>query len=211
MVSSTHVPYMTLYRCVVVRGAAAPKGPMTYADLIWASRPQFQPPGSNKNSIGHRLLRGRCPFHHLTPSYTHLRATGTADHLTLLRLLSILLPSCPPSFSLSFFLVFPPPFLFLISLTLFCLFSNPSRENQFMSLSLPLSLWSFLFSLRPFFLPSFLYFLLSFFFLTFLLSSFLALVRPTVYPSARPLVYQTPVENTKNAHLIIYNIIWYKI
>ena len=53
---------------------------------IPASRPQFQPPGSNKNSIGHRLLRGRCPSHHLTPSYTHLGATGTADHLTLLRL-----------------------------------------------------------------------------------------------------------------------------
>ena len=53
---------------------------------IPASRPQFQPPGSNKNSIGHRLLRGRCPSQHLTPSYTHLGATGTADHLTLLRL-----------------------------------------------------------------------------------------------------------------------------
>ena len=53
---------------------------------IPASRPQFQPPGSNKNSIGHRLLRGRCPSHHLTPSYTHIGATGTADHLTLLRL-----------------------------------------------------------------------------------------------------------------------------
>ena len=84
--------------------------------------------------MGRRPLWGHCPSHIHTSTYTQMGATGTADHLTLLRLLSILLPSCPPSFSLSFFLVFPPPFLFLISLTLFCLFSNPSRENQTMSL-----------------------------------------------------------------------------
>ena len=39
-----------------------------------------------KNSIGHRPLRGRCPSNHHTPTYTHIGATGTADHLTLLRL-----------------------------------------------------------------------------------------------------------------------------
>ena len=48
-----------------------------------------QPPGSNKISIGHRPFRGRCPTHHLTPTYTHIGATGTADHLTLLRLFLI--------------------------------------------------------------------------------------------------------------------------
>ena len=71
----------------VSRLKSQPQGsnPCLYAQIP-ASRPQFQPPGSNKNSIGHRLLRGRCPSHHLTPSYTHLGATGTADHLTLLRL-----------------------------------------------------------------------------------------------------------------------------
>ena len=42
---------------------------------------------SEKNSIGHRLLRGRCPSNHHTSTYTHIGATGTADHLTLLRLL----------------------------------------------------------------------------------------------------------------------------
>ena len=44
------------------------------------------PPGSNKISIGHRPLWGHCPTNHLTPTYTHIGATGTADHLTLLRL-----------------------------------------------------------------------------------------------------------------------------
>ena len=42
-----------------------------------------------QSSIGHRLLQGRCPSHHLTPSYTHIGATGTADHLTLLQLLGL--------------------------------------------------------------------------------------------------------------------------
>ena len=51
-----------------------------------ASRPQSQPWGSNENSIGCLPLLGRCPSNHLTPTYTHTGATGTADHLTLLRL-----------------------------------------------------------------------------------------------------------------------------
>ena len=61
--------------------------------------------GSNKNSIGHRPLRGRCPSNHLTPTYTHIGATGTADHLTLLRLftfsafLSFLSPDALVTFS----------------------------------------------------------------------------------------------------------------
>ena len=46
----------------------------------------------NLLSIGHRLLRGRCPSHHHTPTYTHIGATGTADHLTLLRLLILGIP-----------------------------------------------------------------------------------------------------------------------
>merc|ERR1712121_624089 len=65
---------------------------------IPASRPKSQPRGSNSSlelqnllSIGHRLLRGRCPSHHHTPTYTHIAATGTADHLTLLRLFLFIL------------------------------------------------------------------------------------------------------------------------
>ena len=44
---------------------------------------------SEKNSIGHRLLRGCCPSHHHTPTYTHIGAMDTANHLTLLRLFSL--------------------------------------------------------------------------------------------------------------------------
>ena len=44
----------------------------------------------NLLSIGHRPLRGRCPSHHHTSTDTHVGATGTADHLTLLRLFSFL-------------------------------------------------------------------------------------------------------------------------
>ena len=40
-------------------------------------------------SIGHRPLQGRCPSHHHT-TYTHIGATGTTDHLTLLRLFPFL-------------------------------------------------------------------------------------------------------------------------
>ena len=36
--------------------------------------------------MGRRPLWGRCP---LTPTYTHIGATGTADHLTLLRLFQV--------------------------------------------------------------------------------------------------------------------------
>ena len=38
MVSGTRCPYVSVCGCEVVRGAAAPKGPMTYAVFIWASR-----------------------------------------------------------------------------------------------------------------------------------------------------------------------------
>ena len=34
----------------------------------------------------HRSMASFCPSYHLTPTYTHIGATGTADHLTLLRL-----------------------------------------------------------------------------------------------------------------------------
>ena len=40
--------------------------------------------------IGHRPLQGRCPSHHLIPTYTNLGASGTADHVTLLRLFSFI-------------------------------------------------------------------------------------------------------------------------
>ena len=40
----------------------------------------------NSLSIGHRPHWGRCPSYHHTPTYIHIGATGTADHLTLLRL-----------------------------------------------------------------------------------------------------------------------------
>ena len=52
MVSGTRCPYVSACGCEVVRGAAAPKGPMTYAVFIalrgyrpcaaiWASRLEF--------------------------------------------------------------------------------------------------------------------------------------------------------------------------
>ena len=44
MVSGTRCPYVSV--CVCVR-AAAPKGPMTYAVFIWASRMELGPGGCN--------------------------------------------------------------------------------------------------------------------------------------------------------------------
>ena len=38
---------MNVCGCEVVRGAAAPKGPMTYAVFIWASRIELGPGGWN--------------------------------------------------------------------------------------------------------------------------------------------------------------------
>ena len=38
---------MSVCGCEVVRGAAAPKGPMTYAVFIWASRMELGPGGCN--------------------------------------------------------------------------------------------------------------------------------------------------------------------
>ena len=45
MVSGTRCPYVSVCEGVVVRGAAAPKGPMTYAVFIWASRLELGPGG----------------------------------------------------------------------------------------------------------------------------------------------------------------------
>ena len=53
----------------------------------WGSNLSLEP--SKLLSIGHRPLRGRCPSHHHTSTYTHIGATGTADHLTLLRLFTV--------------------------------------------------------------------------------------------------------------------------
>ena len=47
MVSGTRCPYVSVCGCEVVRGAAAPKGPMTYAVVIWASRMELGPGGCN--------------------------------------------------------------------------------------------------------------------------------------------------------------------
>ena len=73
---------------------------------IPASKPKSQPRSPNPSlraqlsafnearnllSIGHWSLLGRCPPYHRTSTYTHIGATGTADHLTLLRLFSIIL------------------------------------------------------------------------------------------------------------------------
>ena len=41
--------------------------------------------------IGHRLLRGHYPSCRLIPTYINLGASGTADHITLLRLFHLLL------------------------------------------------------------------------------------------------------------------------
>ena len=45
MVSGTHCPYVSVCGCKMVRGAAAAKGPMTYAAVIWASRMELGPGG----------------------------------------------------------------------------------------------------------------------------------------------------------------------
>ena len=47
MVSGTRCPYVSECGCEVVRGAAAPKGPMTYAVFILASRMELGPGGWN--------------------------------------------------------------------------------------------------------------------------------------------------------------------
>ena len=47
MVSGTGCPYVSVSGCEVVRGAAAPKGPLTYAVFIWASRMELRPGGWN--------------------------------------------------------------------------------------------------------------------------------------------------------------------
>ena len=47
MVSVTRCPYVSVCGCEVVRGAVAPKGPMTYAVFIWTSRMELGPKGWN--------------------------------------------------------------------------------------------------------------------------------------------------------------------
>ena len=47
MVSSTHCRYVSVCGYEVVRGAAAPKGLMTYAVFIWASMMELGPGGWN--------------------------------------------------------------------------------------------------------------------------------------------------------------------
>ena len=47
MVSGTRCPYVSVWWCEVVRGAAAPKWPMTYAVFIWASRMELGHGGWN--------------------------------------------------------------------------------------------------------------------------------------------------------------------
>ena len=48
MVSGTRCPYVSVWWCEVVRGAAAPKEPMTYAVFIWASRMELGHGGWNR-------------------------------------------------------------------------------------------------------------------------------------------------------------------
>ena len=45
MVSGTRCPYVTVCGCEVVRGAAAQKGPMTYAVFIQTSRIELEAGG----------------------------------------------------------------------------------------------------------------------------------------------------------------------
>ena len=47
MVSGTRCPYVSVCGCEVVRGAAALKGLMAYAVVIWASRMELGPGGCN--------------------------------------------------------------------------------------------------------------------------------------------------------------------
>ena len=65
MVSGTRCPYVSLCGCEVVRGAAAPKGPMTYAVFIaagmWASRLGCRPWGWDL-SLEARILASRPGF-----------------------------------------------------------------------------------------------------------------------------------------------------
>ena len=66
MVSGTRCPQVSVCGCEVVRGAAAPKGPMTYAVFI-EQRPQ----------------RGRSPVEHrgnlFVRTYVHLRGLGFVE------------------------------------------------------------------------------------------------------------------------------------
>ena len=45
MVSGTRCPYVSVCGCEVVRGAAAPKGPMTYAVFIRTLTIELEPGG----------------------------------------------------------------------------------------------------------------------------------------------------------------------
>ena len=48
MVSGTRCPYVSVWWCEVVRGAVAPREPMTYAVFIWASRMELGHGGWNR-------------------------------------------------------------------------------------------------------------------------------------------------------------------
>ena len=42
--------------------------------------------GPHELHLDHQCFWGRCPSHHLIPTYTNLGASGTADYLTLLQI-----------------------------------------------------------------------------------------------------------------------------
>ena len=89
-----------------IRLKSKPWGPNPILEIpIPVSRPKSLPQGPNTNldaqlpapmclSIGNLSFWGHCPCH-LIPSCTNLGASGTADHLTLLRISNFLLPFSP--------------------------------------------------------------------------------------------------------------------
>ena len=84
--------------------------------------------------MGHRPLQGRCPSHDLIPTYTNLGASGTADHVTLLRLLIHI--SVITRIQIITFVGFRQPTdegIVFFSLSLFNLFISFSRFRFFFS------------------------------------------------------------------------------
>ena len=80
-------------------------------------------------SISYRSLRGRCPTH-VIPTYTDLRALGTADHLTLLRYCAfecfeLYAPAQMPQ-RLLLLCIWP---CFLWESSTVCLFSNETKDD----------------------------------------------------------------------------------
>ena len=66
MVSGTRCPYVSVCGCEVVRGALAPKGPMTYAVFIWASRMELGPGGWNWGLCSPSLILTTTIYYRLT-------------------------------------------------------------------------------------------------------------------------------------------------